>query len=194
MSWHAMYRSLDLSTELFGTAGDAARRWAPIGIAGLNARRRGGAGGARRRTWVVGIPFCLSTVSACSLAEVAAAVQRPFWFQLYMISRRPAPSCAICWHLSGAAHCSVLVFTVDLPVSGPRYRDVRFRARRSAFGVMFGTLRRAGQALDAELRWAWDVGDSRPVARAWAISPRSWDATGRWPTTSAGVARISMRV
>jgi len=148
---------LDLTTELFGTLQAMPLALGPVGIAGLNARR--GEVQAARAAERAGVPFCLSTVSACSLAEVAAAVQRPFWFQLYMLRDRAFMRDLL---EEAARHCSVLVFTVDLPVSGSRYRDVRSGFAES-LGLM-GTLRRTGQAL-LRPRWAWDVGvRGRPLA------------------------------
>jgi L-lactate dehydrogenase (cytochrome) len=141
---------LDLTTELFGTLQAMPLALGPVGIAGLNARR--GEVQAARAAERAGVPFCLSTVSACPLAEVAGAVQRPFWFQLYLLRDRAFMRDLLA---EAARHCSVLVFTVDLPVSGSRYRDVRSGFAES-LGVM-GTLRRAGQALRRP-RWAWDVG------------------------------------
>jgi L-lactate dehydrogenase (cytochrome) len=141
---------LDLTIELFGTLQAMPLALGPVGIAGLNARR--GEVQAARAAERAGVPFCLSTVSACPLAEVAAAVQRPFWFQLYMLRDRAFMRDML---TEAARHCSVLVFTVDLPVSGSRYRDVR-SGFADSLGLM-GTLRRAGQAL-MRPRWAWDVG------------------------------------
>jgi len=94
---------------------------APIGLAGL-AGRRGEVQGARAAE-KAGVPFCLSTVSICSLEEVRRATSAPFWFQLYMMRDR-----GVVRELLGraeAAGCGALVFTVDLAVLGPRYRDVR---------------------------------------------------------------------
>jgi len=71
---------IDLSTELFGAKQAMPVALAPIGLAGLNARR--GETQAVRAAEKAGVPFTLSTVSACPLNEVAAAAQRPFWFQL----------------------------------------------------------------------------------------------------------------
>ncbi|NWM55018.1 L-lactate dehydrogenase, partial [Escherichia coli] len=70
-----------------------------------------------------GIPFTLSTVSACPLAEVAGAVATPPWFQLYMIRDRGFMIDLM--EQASAAGCPVLVFTVDMPVPGTRYRDYR---------------------------------------------------------------------
>ena len=77
---------LSLSTELFGQTLALPVALAPIGLAGLNARR--GECQAVRAADKAGIPFTLSTVSACPIGEVAAAATRPFWFQLYMIRDR----------------------------------------------------------------------------------------------------------
>src|SRR5271170_6307932 len=78
--------NLQLSTELFGRRQSLPIGLAPIGLAGLNARR--GEVQAARAAEQAGVPFCLSTVSACPLAEVARGTSKPFWFQLYMIRDR----------------------------------------------------------------------------------------------------------
>ncbi|MBU6473368.1 MAG: alpha-hydroxy-acid oxidizing protein, partial [Alphaproteobacteria bacterium] len=77
---------IDLSTELLGTKAAMPLALAPVGLAGMFARR--GEVQAARAAKAAGVPFCLSTVSGCSLAEVGAALQAPFWFQLYMIKDR----------------------------------------------------------------------------------------------------------
>lgn len=142
--------SLDLRTELFGCAMAMPIALAPIGMVGLNARR--GEVQAARAAKRAGVPFCLSTVSACSVSEVARGVRQPFWFQLYMIRDRGFMRALLA---EAAAHCSVLLFTVDLPVAGSRYRDVR-SGLTGAPGFL-GSLQRISQAL-ARPRWAWDVG------------------------------------
>jgi L-lactate dehydrogenase (cytochrome) len=142
--------TLDLTTEFFGSQVAMPIALAPIGIAGLNARR--GEVQAARAAEQAGVPFCLSTVSACSLAEVVRGVTRPLWFQLYMIRDRAFMRDLLA---QAAAHCSALVLTVDMPVPGSRYRDVR-SGLADAPGFL-GTLRRVGQALQRP-SWAWDVG------------------------------------
>lgn len=147
---------LDLSTELFGRRLAMPVALAPIGLAGMNARR--GEVQAARAAEGAGIPFCLSTVSVCTLDEVAAAVTDPFWFQLYMIRDRGFMRDL----LQNAAElgCSALVFTVDMPVPGSRYRDYR-SGLAGASGVL-GAMRRMLQGAH-RLRWAWDVGiNGRP--------------------------------
>ncbi len=69
------------------------------------------------------MPFCLSTVSICSIEEVSAAKTAPFWFQLYVIRDRGYATELLA--RARAAGCTTLVFTVDLPVFATRYRDVR---------------------------------------------------------------------
>jgi len=142
--------ALDLTTDLFGMPLAMPIILAPIGIAGLNARR--GEVQAARAAEQAGIPFCLSTVSACPLIEVVRAVTRPLWFQLYMIRDRAFLRDLLAL---AAGHCSALVLTVDMPLPGSRYRDVR-SGLVDAAGLL-GSLRRLGQALRPP-RWAWDVG------------------------------------
>jgi L-lactate dehydrogenase (cytochrome) len=143
--------SIDVSTTLFGTRYGMPLGLGPIGLAGLNARR--GETQAVRAAQAHDVPFCLSTVSACPLDEVAAAASRPFWFQLYMIRDR-----AFMRDLLENARrlgCSALVFTVDMPVPGSRYRDVR--SGLSAAAGWSGHARRIAQAM-LKPQWAWDVG------------------------------------
>ena len=142
---------IDTSTELFGQRVAMPVVLAPVGIAGLNARR--GECQAVRAAQRAGVPFTLSTVSACSLAEVRAAAKAPFWFQLYMIRDRPFMRDLLAQ--AAQAGCTALVFTVDLPIPGTRYRDQR-SGLAGAPGLT-GRLRRLGQVL-MRPGWAWDVG------------------------------------
>jgi len=112
---------VDLSTSLFGQSLSLPVILAPVGMAGL-ARRRGEVQAARAAQ-ATGVPFCLSAVSICSLSEVASAARDPFWFQLYMIRDRGFVAELLAE--ARAARCSAMVFTVDLPVPGTRYRDYR---------------------------------------------------------------------
>jgi L-lactate dehydrogenase (cytochrome) len=143
--------TLDLTTRWFGQEMAMPVALAPIGLGGLTARR--GEVQAARAAQDVGVPFILSTVSACSMEEVRAGVQFPFWFQLYMIRDRVFMGDLL--QRAKACGCSALVFTVDLPVPGSRYRDIR-SGLAGASGLT-GDLRRLGQAL-LKPGWAWDVG------------------------------------
>lgn len=142
---------LDVSTEILGQRLALPVALAPIGLAGLNARR--GECQAVRAAEAAGIPFTLSTVSACALSEVAAAASRPFWFQLYMIRDRGFMHELLAQALE--AGCSTLLFTVDMPVPGSRYRD--YHTGLAGAPGMQGALRRLMQAA-TKPSWAWDVG------------------------------------
>ena len=143
--------TIDVSTTLFGRRQSLPVALAPIGLAGMNARR--GEVQAARAAEAAGVPFCLSTVSACPLDEVAAAVADPFWFQLYMIRDRGFMRELLA--KAKALGCGALVFTVDMPVPGSRYRD--YHSGLAGAPGLAGGLRRFWQGL-THPRWAWDVG------------------------------------
>ena len=163
--------NIDLSTTLFGTPSSLPVALAPVGLAGMNARR--GEVQAARAAAKFGVPFTLSTVSACSIQEVAAGSPTPFWFQLYMIRDRGFMKDLLA--LAVEAGCTALVFTVDMPVPGSRYRDIH-SGLAGAPGVM-GDMRRTWQAV-MRPQWAWDVGvNGRPHALG-NVAPVLGDNTG----------------
>ncbi|WBS00643.1 FMN-dependent L-lactate dehydrogenase LldD [Pseudoduganella sp. SL102] len=139
---------LDLSTEWFGTRHELPIALAPVGLTGMYARR--GEVQAVRAACKRGIPFIQSTVSVCPLAEVAAAADKPIWFQLYVLKDRSFMRDVL--QRARALGATTLVFTVDMPVPGARYRDAH-----SGMSGPNGPLRRMLQAI-AHPRWAWDVG------------------------------------
>jgi L-lactate dehydrogenase (cytochrome) len=94
---------------------------APIGLCGM--QHGDGEILACRAAQEAGIPFCLSTMSICSIEDVAAAVAKPFWFQLYVMTDRGFVRALI--ERAAAAKCSALVLTVDLQVLGQRHRDIK---------------------------------------------------------------------
>ena len=143
--------NVDLTTTLFGQSLAMPLALGPIGLGGLCARR--GETQAVRAAEAASVPFCLSTVSACPIDEVASAASRPFWFQLYMIRDRGFMGELL--QKARAAQCSALVFTVDMPLPGARYRDLR-SGLAGAPGLA-GQLRRFGQAMRRP-HWAWNVG------------------------------------
>ncbi len=142
---------IDTRTELVGQAVQLPLVLAPVGIAGLYARR-GEVLGARAAVQS-GVPFCLSTVSACSVEEVARGSSAPFWVQLYMIRAREFLASML--DRAWASGCRTLLFTVDMPVPATRYRDMR--SGLSGGQPLARKLARARQAL-IQPRWLWDVG------------------------------------
>ncbi len=143
--------TLDLTTTLFGQKLSLPVALAPVGLAGINARR--GEVQAARAAEAAGVPFCLSTVSACPLDEVARGTTKPFWFQLYMIRDRGFMRELLAQAVE--AKCNALVFTVDMPVPGSRYRD--YHSGLAGAAGTTGALRRMWQAV-CRPSWAWDVG------------------------------------
>ena len=143
--------TIDLSPEMFGRTYSIPVALAPVGIAGMNARR--GEVQAVRAAEKRNVPFCLSTVGACPIDEVAGAASKPFWFQLYMVRDRAFMRDLL--QKAKAAGCSLLIFTVDMPVPGSRYRD--YRSGLAGNAGITGAMRRVWQAM-ARPRWAWDVG------------------------------------
>ena len=140
---------VDLKTTLFGHERPLPVMLGPVGIAGMFRRR--GETQATRAARTAGIPFCLSTVSLCSLAEVVkAADSQHVWFQLYVIRDRAFMRDLLA--TAQALGVQALVFTVDMPVPGARYRDAH-----SGMSGPRAPLRRILQTV-GKPGWAWDVG------------------------------------
>ena len=110
-----------LGTTILGEQVSLPLALAPIGLCGM--QHGDGEILACRAAQAAGIPFCLSTMSICSIEDVAAAVEEPFWFQLYMMRDRGFMRSLI--ERAIAAKCSALVPTLDLQVLGQRHCDVR---------------------------------------------------------------------
>jgi len=112
---------IDTSTILAGEKAAMPVILAPVGMAGMMARR--GETLAVRAANEAGVPFTLSTVGICDLEEVKRAASKPFWFQLYMMRDRGVVQDLLA--RAEAAGCTTLAFTVDLAVTGLRHRDLR---------------------------------------------------------------------
>lgn len=185
---------VSLTTRLLGRGVAMPVALAPVGMAGLNARR--GEVQAARAAEARGVPFCLSTVAACSIEEVRAAVETPPWFQLYIIRDRGFMRDMLV--RARAAGCHTLFLTVDMPVPGPRYRD-----RRSGLAGGTPLQRQLSRMLQVAARpaWAWDVGvHGRPhtighvssalgqnagIDEYWSWMARNFDASVSWSDVEA---------
>ncbi len=121
---------------------------APVGLTGMYARR--GEVQAAKAAANKGIPFTLSSVSVCPIEEVTPAIDRPMWFQLYVLKDRGFMKNAL--ERAKANGVKTLVFTVDMPTPGARYRDAH-----SGMSGPNANIRRVLQAM-THPKWAWDVG------------------------------------
>ncbi|MBA4012175.1 MAG: alpha-hydroxy-acid oxidizing enzyme [Phenylobacterium sp.] len=140
---------LDMSVEVLGQKMSMPIGLSPVGMAGMYARR--GEVQAAKAAAAAGVPFCLSTVGVCSVEEVAEAGTPP-WFQLYMLKDRGYMRELLA--RAKAAGCPVLVFTVDLPLPGARYRDVR--SGFTGATAFSGAVNTAWQGV-THPEWLWDV-------------------------------------
>jgi L-lactate dehydrogenase (cytochrome) len=113
--------SRSTATTILGEPVSLPLALAPIGMCGM--QHGDGEILACRAAHAAGIPFTLSTMSICSIEDVAAAVDKPFWFQLYVMKDRGFVRSLI--ERAAAAKCSALVLTVDLQILGQRHRDIK---------------------------------------------------------------------
>ncbi|MGF1697136.1 FMN-dependent L-lactate dehydrogenase LldD [Vibrio lamellibrachiae] len=139
---------LSLETEVFSEKISMPIALAPVGLTGMYARR--GEVLAAKAAENKGIPFTMSTVSVCPIEEVAPAIERPMWFQLYVLKDRGFMKNVL--ERAKAAGVTTLVFTVDMPVPGARYRDMH-----SGMSGPNAAARRVFQAM-RHPTWAFDVG------------------------------------
>jgi L-lactate dehydrogenase (cytochrome) len=110
-----------LNSTILGRPAALPLALAPVGLTGM--QHGDGEILACRAAHAAGIPFTLSTMSICSIEDVASAVDQPFWFQLYVMKDRGFIRSLI--ERAAAAKCSALVLTVDLQVLGQRHRDIK---------------------------------------------------------------------
>lgn len=140
--------NLSLKTSIFGQELAMPVILSPVGLTGMYARR--GEVQAAKAAANKGIPFCLSTVSVCSIEEVASQSPQAIWFQLYVLKDRGFMRNAL--ERAQAAGVTTLVFTVDMPTPGARYRDAH-----SGMSGPYASTRRMLQAV-TKPQWALDVG------------------------------------
>ncbi|WP_227370101.1 FMN-dependent L-lactate dehydrogenase LldD [Halomonas sp. M20] len=139
---------LDLTTRFFDETLSIPLALSPVGLTGMYARR--GEVQAAKAAESKGIPFTMSTVSVCPIEEVAPAIERPMWFQLYILKDRGFMRNVL--ERAKAAGVTTLIFTVDMPVPGSRYRDAH-----SGMSGPNAAARRVLQAM-THPHWAWNVG------------------------------------
>jgi L-lactate dehydrogenase (cytochrome) len=138
----------DVSTTIIGERASLPLALAPIGLCGM--QHGDGEILACRAAQAAGIPFTLSTMSICSIEDVASAVDKPFWFQLYVMKDRGFIKALI--ERAAAAKCSALVLTLDLQVLGQRHCDIKN-------GMTVPPEIRLGNIIDiaTKPRWAFSI-------------------------------------
>jgi len=141
---------VDTQTVLSGEDASMPVALAPVGMAGMMARR--GEVQAARAAKGAGIPFTLATAAVCSLEEVRSATDVAPWFQLYMLRDRQLVEALL--ERAQAMTCQTLVFTVDLAVAGMRHRDLRSGMLGKGFAARCARI----WQLASRLRWLIDVG------------------------------------
>src|SRR5271163_4091549 len=139
--------SRSMGTTILGEPVSLPLALAPIGMCGM--QHGDGEILACRAAQAAGIPYTLSTMSICSIEDVAGAVNKPFWFQLYVMKDRGYIRALI--ERAAAAKCSALVLTVDLQVIGQRHRDIKN-------GMSVPPEVRIKNLLDIATKPAWAVG------------------------------------
>jgi L-lactate dehydrogenase (cytochrome) len=142
--------ALDMSVTTLGQTLAMPVGLAPVGMSGMYARR--GEVQAARAAKAAGVPFCLSAMGVCGVEEVTAGAGLAPWYQLYMLKDRGYMR-ELLARVKGQG-APVLVFTVDLPVPGARYRDVRSGFTGSS--GLSGALNTAWDGL-THPAWMWDV-------------------------------------
>jgi L-lactate dehydrogenase (cytochrome) len=180
---------ISLSTQLFGQDLSMPVVLSPIGMAGMYARR--GEVQAMKAARAAGVPMCLSSLSICDVAEVARDGGAPPWYQLYMIKDRGYMQALL--ERVTELGSPVVAFTVDLPVPGARYRDVR----SGLFGAQspFVGLQRAWDGI-THPDWLFDVmlnggphtfgniapaiPEAKGVMEFWPWVTKNFDATLTW--------------
>ncbi|MDA9242946.1 alpha-hydroxy-acid oxidizing protein [Amylibacter sp.] len=108
-------------TKLIGQDATMPVALAPVGLTGL--QHPDGEIKAAKAAEEFGVPFTLSTMSICSIEDVAKNTSKPFWFQLYCMSDRPFIENLI--DRAKEAKCSALIITLDLQILGQRHKDIK---------------------------------------------------------------------
>lgn len=139
--------NINMETKILGQKIDFPLMLAPVGFAGVYARR--GEVQAAKAASKANIPFSLSTVSICSIEEVSQNSANPFWFQFYMFKDREHSLDLL--KRAQIAGCPILLLTVDLPMAGARYRYHRSR-KSSRFINFLDTLLHLPWWVDVRLR------------------------------------------
>ena len=145
---------LSLETQVLGQTFAMPVALSPVGLTGMYARR--GEVQAARAAAAKGVPFTLSTMSICSIEDVAEATQAPFWFQLYVMRDQDFLEAII--ERARRANCSALVLTLDLQILGQRHKDLKN-------GLSAPPRLTLPVLMDMATKWRWGMGMLRTRRR-----------------------------
>lgn len=156
-----------LKTEMLGEPCSMPLALAPVGLTGM--QHPDGEIHAARAAEKFGIPFTLSTMSICSIEDIAENSSRPFWFQLYVMRDRDYIGRLI--DRARAAQCSALVLTADLQILGQRHKDIRN-------GMTVPPRPTLRNLIDLAMKWRWCLGMLKTQRRSFGnIAGHVKDAT-----------------
>jgi L-lactate dehydrogenase (cytochrome) len=164
----------DTASLMLGEAVRMPVALAPTGLTGI--MHPDGEIHAARAAQAFGVPFALSTMSILSIEEVRAAVERPFWFQLYVMRDRGFVAALI--QRAIAAQCSALILTADLQVQGQRHRDLKN-------GLSVPPRLTLANALDVCTKPCWALGMLGAQGRSFG------NLAGYAPTRGQGLSTLS---
>ncbi|MCA0918897.1 alpha-hydroxy acid oxidase [Pseudooceanicola nanhaiensis] len=136
-----------LESEMIGQKVAMPVALAPVGLTGMQSPD--GEIKAARAAEAFGVPFTLSTMSICSIEDVAAHTSKPFWMQLYTMKDMDYVYRLI--DRAKAANCSALVITLDLQILGQRHKDLKN-------GLTAPPKMTPKNILDLSTKWAWGMG------------------------------------
>lgn len=147
-------RDRSTATTLVGEDAAMPVALAPVGLTGMQSAD--GEIKAARAAERFGVPFTLSTMSICSIEDVAAHTERPFWFQLYTMKDEDYVRRLI--QRAKAAGCSALVITLDLQVLGQRHKDIKN-------GLSAPPKPTLANMIDLATKWRWGMGMMKATRR-----------------------------
>jgi L-lactate dehydrogenase (cytochrome) len=167
-----------LATTILGQSVSMPLALAPTGLTGLI--RGSGEILAARAATAAGIPFCLSTMSICSIEQVRAAITAPFWFQIYVMRDRGFSRSLI--RRAADAGCTALMLTVDLQIQGQRHREIKN-------GLSVPPRLTPGNLFDILSKPAWISRVLRAPSRSFGNLEGQFDGSDRLTTLAQWIAK-----
>jgi len=170
-----------IATQMIGENVSMPVALAPVGLAGM--QHADGEILAARSAEKFGVPYILSTMSICSIEDVAANTSRPFWFQLYVLRDKDFVLGLI--DRAKAAKCSALVLTLDLQILGQRHKDLKNGLSTPPKPTLANIAN-----IVTKPRWCWGMLHTRPAT---ARSRSNTTAGGNEPCSTMSRQTVGLR-